>query len=144
MSGFLDIPERKNGIDQLIEASWFNTIRTKLIEAFGTGGYIKVLDPVILTTGASLAIDATAFKPLYQVESDGGAVVISSTPFGVAHGFTSGKEIVLLGLSDVNTVTIEPQDVPGGFISNGKVVLTKFVQVIYIYNGNLDRFIRQE
>ena len=106
MAGFQDIPERQNGIDQLIEASWFNTIRTKLIEAFGLGAYIFVQSVQSLSGGAEITTEETAFKPFIPVVGDGGAVTLSVTPFGSSHGFGNGKEIVIMGTDDTNTVKL--------------------------------------
>ena len=146
MAGFSDIPVRENGEDFFVVAEWFNTIRTKLVNAFGLGGYIAVAaDQTIAASAEFVIADAEAFKPLLPVSGSGGAVTTSTTPFGTAHGFQSGKEIVLLGLDDTNTVTLTVNDIAGGFISSrGQLVLTKYKQAIVIYNLTLDRFILQE
>jgi len=144
MASFNEIPVRQNGKDHLIQASWFNVIRTKLVEAFGTGGYILEQDPQTVVASGEITYDAVAFKPLIPLEGDGGPVTLSNTPFGTTHGFFGGKEIILLGSSDTNTVTLEVNDIDEGIISNGKIVLTKYDQVILIYNANLKRFIRKE
>lgn len=141
---FPDIPIRVNGKGNIIFGSWFNTIRAELINAFGSGGYIKEQTPEVLGNGGQITLDPVAFKPLAMISGGGGAVILSSTPFGTGHGFTGGKEIILLGLDDVNTVTLEVNDIDEGIISNGKIVLTRFDQVILIYNENLKRFIRKE
>jgi len=141
---FSDIPIRINGKDHLIDASWWNTIRTELILAFGSGGYIFEESAQTILGAGEIVYTSTAFKNLIPMEGNGGAVTISDTPFGTAHGFTGGKEVILMGTSDTNTITINTTDVPSGIISNGKIVLTRFSQVILIYNAALDRFIRQE
>lgn len=143
---FGDIPVRVNDIDELIDASWFNTIRSELLAAFGTGGYIAVEAAQNVASGGTFVYSSTSFKPLLQVQGDSGAVTTSSTPFGDAatHNFADGKEIVLLGLDDTNTVTLEVNDVPSGIIANGKIVLSRYTQVLLIYNQTLDRFIRLE
>lgn len=141
---FGDIPVRENDYDQLIDASWFNTIRSELLSAFGAGGYITVEAAQNVAASAQFTFSTVSFKPLLQVQGDGGPVITSSTPFGTSHGFGDGKEIVLLGLDDTNTVTLEVNDIAGGIISNGKIVLSRFSQVLLIYNATLDRFIRLE
>lgn len=141
---FSDIPIRFNGKDFLVDASWWNTIRTELVAAFGSGGYIAVAADQLITNGGEITVDELAFKPLLPMSGDGGAVVTSSTPFGTSHGFANGKEIILLGLDDTNSVTLEVNDIDEGIISKGKIVLTKYDQVILIYNSNLKRFIRKE
>jgi len=144
---FGDIPIRENGKDFLVEAAWFNTIRTELIAAFGSGGYITVQATQIIGAGGTITVDPVAFKPLIPIKSDGGTVEISLTPFGTSHGFLAGKEIILLGLSDVDVVIIKnnvPDNVDEGMVSNGKIVLTKYSQIILIYSESLKRFIRKE
>ncbi len=141
---FADIPIRQNGLDHIIEAAWFNTIRSNLIVAFGSGGYIAVASDQVIAASGTFSFDAEAYKPLLPCSGDGGAVTSSSTPFGTSHGFQSGKEIILLGLSDTNTVTLESNDIDEGVISNGKIILSKYEQVILIYNASLKRFIRKE
>jgi len=141
---FGDIPVRENGEDFLVSAEWFNSIKYELVAAFGTGGYIKVEADQLIASAGEVSFDPATFKPLFPISGNGGAVVASSTPFGTSHGFQSGKEIILLGLSDANTVTFEVNDIDEGFISNGKVVVGRFEQVIYIYNATLKRFIRKE
>lgn len=140
---FGDIPIRENGKDFLVSAEWWNSIRTELIAAFGTGGYIKVANEQTIAAGGEIVVDPEAFKPLIPIKSTGGAVVISNTAFGVGHGFQAGKEIILLGTSDTDTVTLELSDIAEGTIAKGKIVLTKYEQVILIYNEVLQRFIRK-
>ena len=82
---------------------------------------------------------------MIPLAGDGAARTASTTPFGTTHGFISGKEIILLGTNDTNTLTLEVNDIAGGFISTrGKLVLSKFKQAVIIYNSSLDRFILQE
>jgi len=142
--GFGDIPIRENGKEFLILASWWNVIRTELMNAFGSGGYVKEQTAQTVAANGEIVIDPLAFKPLAPVSGAGGVQTTSSTPFGTSHGFTGGKEIILLGTSDTNPLTLEVNDIAGGIVSNGKIVLTKYNQVLLIYNQALDRFIRME
>jgi len=141
---FNDIPDRENDKDFLVDASWFNSIKKELVAAFGNGGLIKEANLQIIADGGEIAVDPAAFKPLIPVISDGGTVTASITPFGTAHGFQGGKEIILLGTSDVDIVELTVNDIDDGIISNGKIVLTRFDQIILIYNEGLKRFIRKE
>lgn len=140
---FSDIPQRLNGVDQLIDASWFNTIKSELVSAFGSGGYIAVEPGQDVSSLGELTYSATSFKPLLQVQGDGGAVTTSSTPFGTSHGFTDGKEIVVIGLSDTNTVTIPENDITDGVVNagGGDITLERYSYVLFIYNATLERFI---
>lgn len=138
---FADIPVRQNGRDHKISAEWFNSIRTELIAAFGSDSYISEASLQTLSAGSTITLDANAFKPMVPVESSGGAVTISSTPFGASPGFQGGKEIVLIGTSDTNYPIIEHNDASAGFYLNGKIELKKGVMVMIIYIAALDRFL---
>ena len=139
---FSEIPIRQNGLDQLIEASWFNTIRTKLVEVFGSGGYIFVQALQPLIAAATITVDADAIKAFIPVVGSGGAVTINSLPFTNLHGFSSGKEIILMGTDDVNTVKILSNDSDEGFILNGSsVTLKKWNKLTVMYYAQDKRFI---
>lgn len=142
---FGDIPTRTNGIDELITAEWFNSIKTELVAAFGTAGYVKE-SATIQNISASGAItpDPLAYKPMTNIQGDGGAVTTSTTPFGASHGYTGGKEIILVGHSDTNTVTIPVSDTAEGYVGNGDIVLSKNSIVCLIYNETLARFLRKD
>lgn len=146
MAGFGDIPIRKNGLMHLISAEWFNTIRTKLIAAFGSGGYIAEQAEQVVTNGGTITIpSAEVFKPMIPIKSDTGTAVLADAPFGTSHGFNGGKEIVLMGTDDALPVEILNKDVAGGFISSrGKLVISKFKITTLVYSATLDRFLEME
>lgn len=140
---FADIPVRLNGKDQIVTAEWFNSIRTELVNAFGAGGYIKETAVQTISAGGELTKDPTAFKEMMNIQSDGGVVQTSLTPFGASHGFSGGAEIILVGQSDTDVVEIPVNDAAGGFAGRGKIILSKNEVVVLIYNSTLDRFFRQ-
>lgn len=145
MAGFGDIPVRENGIDQLIEASWFNTIRTKLIEAFGSGAYILVQATQTKDNGDTISTDETAFKPFVPLVGNGGAVTLNSLPFGSPHAFQDGKEIILMGTDDTNTVKLLSNDAADGLMLNGaSVTLKRFHKISLMWWAEGDRFIELE
>ena len=140
---FADIPVRINNIDNPVTAEWFNTIRTELVNAFGSGGYIKEQSEQTLTTGDEITLDAIAFKPMVPVKSDGGEVTVSTTPFGVSHGFTGGKEIILVGTDDTDYIVLQGADISGGLLIENDLKVEKGVVVLFIYSEVLDRFVVQ-
>lgn len=140
---FGDIPQRENGKDFIIKAEWFNTIKTELVNAFGSGGYIKETALQTISDGGTFTKDSTAFKEMMNIESDGGVVSTADAPFGTSHGFSGGAEVILVGTSDTNVVEIPVRDVAGGFIGKGKIILSRFEVAVLVYNANLDRFLRQ-
>lgn len=144
-SGFAGIPIRQNGIDQLIEASWFNTIRTKLIEAFGSGAYIKVQTTQTIAASGTFTVDEEAFKPFIPVVGDGGPVTMSNLPFGSPTPFQDGKEIIIMGTSDTNTVTLVSNNAADGLILNGaQVTLKQYNKINLMYWAEGGRFIELE
>ena len=64
-----------------------------------------------------------------KVESSGGAVVASSTPFGNTGGWIDGLQVRLRGDSDANTVKIIYSDIDYGIIMNGDIILEKWTQL---------------
>lgn len=142
---FGDIPIRQNGKDHIPTAEWWNSITYELIAAFGQGGYIVEQSVLTVNAAGTIAVDPDAFKPMIPVVGNGGPVTLSHTPFGTTHGFFGGKEIVLMGTSDTNTVTIEVNDaLDESVASNGKIVLGKYDKVLLIYSAHLKRFVREK
>lgn len=139
---FSDIPIRQNGKDHLIYAEWFNTLRTELVNAFGSGGYIKEQAPQVLDNDAEIVLDAVAFKPMVLISGNAAAVTANALPFGAAHGFTGGKEIIIMGLDDTNTVELLSNDSDEGLILNGSsVTLKKWHTLKLLYVENQKRFL---
>lgn len=145
MAGFSDIPIRTNDIDSFIDASWWNTIRTKLIELVGdSSGYKINANEAIAAGGEITTFSATAHRQMMSLSGSGGPVTISTTPFGNAHGFNSGQEVVLMGNDNTNTVEIPATDIDYGFAMNGKIVLSKYKTHSFIWREDLLRFVRKE
>ena len=140
---FGDIPIRENDIDSLITAEWFNSIRTELLAAFGSGGYIKETALQTISNGGTFTKDSTAFKEMMNVKADAAVITTSTTPFGVSHGYTGGAEIILVGNDDGAIVEIPVTDIDEGFVGNGKIILSKNEVALIVYNSTLKRFYRQ-
>lgn len=142
---FSDIPIRINNKLQYVTAEWWNTIRSELIAAFGTGGYISEAAPQTISSLGEITDDPAAFKPMLPISGDGGAVTAAAAPFGVSHGFTGGKELVIIGdaLSETNPVTFEPADTPGGIYMQGKFVVTRGVVLHLVYFEDEDLFYKK-
>lgn len=141
--GFANIPVRTNDIDSQIDASWFNSIRTELVAAFGSGGYIATEPLQTVSNGGVLTYSTNSFKPLLRVVGQGGAVTTSPTPFGATHSFGDGAEIIVIGTSNTNTVTFPENDIVNGVVnaSGGDIVLSRYSYVLFIYDATLQRFI---
>lgn len=142
---FGDIPIRQNGFDHIVDASWWNTIRTELVNAFGSGAYIFVQSTQSIINGGTITLEPAAFKPFVPVVGDGGPVNLNTIPFTFLHERKNGAEIVLMGTDDINTVTISHNDNDEGFILNGATaVLKKWHKISFIYLENLKRFVELE
>ena len=142
---FGDIPIRQNGFDHIVDASWWNTIRTELVNAFGAGAYIFVQTTQTLDNGDTISLEPTAFKPFVPVVGNGGPVTINAIPFTLLHARKNGAEIVLMGTDDANSVTISHNDSDEGFILNGATAtLKKWHKISFIYLESLKRFVELE
>ncbi len=99
MSLFSDIPVRSNADTGLVTASWWNSIRTALVNAFGDGGIIAETQKTIVGTQSSYA-DITGFKfdqtttsaqtihyTIYRTDG-----TTSRRELGALHGWYHGNE----------------------------------------------------
>lgn len=86
-----------------------------------------------VTAGGEISISTTKGMQRRKIQSDGGAIIASATPFGTSGGWVDGMQIRLRGNSDTNTVQLSGVDVASsidyGIIINGTIVLEKFVQI---------------
>lgn len=82
-----------------------------------------------ISSGGTVSTSLTIGMQRRKVESDGGAVVASSTPFGIAGGWADGLQIRLRGDSDLNTVKFIFSDTDYGIIMNGDIILEKWTQL---------------
>lgn len=139
---FGDIPIRQNGFDHQVDASWWNSIRTELVNAFGNGAYIFVQSLQTLADTDTISLEPTAFKPFVPVVGDGAAVTINTIPFTLLHERKDGAEIVLMGTDDTNTVTLSHNDSDEGFILNGATAtLRKWHKISFVYLETEKRFL---
>ena len=83
-----------------------------------SGVVLLKLEPTdtTLADGATL----TVTHPVHRVQGDGGAATLDGTT-AIADGTTDGQKLILFGVSDVNTVTIEDA---ANTKLNGQVILT--------------------
>lgn len=92
-----------------------------------------------LASNAQITLDTEVKKQVISVQSSSGAVTLNSLPF--SNTPKNGSEIVLVGLSDTNTVTFLFNDVSSGLLINGHATLEKGFTLTLIYNEELSRFI---
>lgn len=104
----------------------------------------SVITYTIESIGSSGEVTATATGGGVQyrrVQSDGGAVVLSSTPFGSSHGLIDGQQVWLIGQSDADTIEIDNNDATDGCLLNGNAILQKNYMLKLIYDAVSERFI---
>lgn len=139
---FGDIPIRQNGFDHIVDASWWNSIRTELVNAFGAGAYIFVQDTQTLDDDDPISLEVTAFKPFVPVQGNLAEITVNSIPFTTAHGRKNGAEIIIMGVSDDYPVNLVSNDAPDGFILNGaSVKLMRWHKISFVYLEDLERFL---
>lgn len=90
-----------------------------------------------LTT--TITISLAKEKQTILVDGNGGPATLSTTPFDSSAPL-DGAEIVLIGNSDANAVTIPQNDAAKGVLGY-QVVLGRGQTVTYIYNASLDRYV---
>lgn len=95
------------------------------------------------TQVVTTVISITEVKDTNIIRVDAGSVVtLDSTPFGPSDvNFVDGMTVLIIGLNDTNTVTIEHSDEDYGCILNGNITLERFVTITLAYDSTLKRFI---
>jgi hypothetical protein len=96
----------------------------------------------------SIAENGTFSKPAnfsasYVISSTSGEVNASLTPFGANAPSTDGSEIILIGQSDTNVVTILNNDASKGCILNGNCRLPKYSSLVLKWVAGLDRYVEK-
>lgn len=82
-----------------------------------------------ITSGGEVTTSTTKGMQRRKVESDGGAQVASTTPFGTGGGWVDGLQVRLRGDSDTNTIKFVHADIAYGIIMNGDIILEKWTQL---------------
>jgi hypothetical protein len=92
-----------------------------------------------LAASGSITAYLNVFKQTWIVQSSGGAVTLSTTPFGATAPITN-SELVLIGQSDTDTVTIPANDAAKGVLGYN-VTLGRGQTATYKYNTTMDRYV---
>lgn len=118
----------------LTEARWL------VVGGAGSGGYSSA-SVLNLADGGSITTIQSGLNK-YRVAGNSAAVTLSTTPFGTTAPL-DGTEVVLIGNSNTNTVTITHNDIAKGAVCNGSVTLTKGASVVFIYDAAFDRWVEK-
>ena len=104
------------------------------------GGNWSVAAAQTPAAAGTVTISLTVGLQEVPVSGSGGAVTLSTTPFGTSAP-ANGTKVILLGTSNTNTVRVNHNDSAKGFILNGDCTLYKGSKIELDYNTTLDRWL---
>lgn len=120
--------------------AWYNTeISRWMIVGGGGSGSPRISSELSLSNTDSIFIYTTSYKQTTRVGSSGGAITVSVTPFG-PNPPPDGAEILLVGTSDTDTVTVSHNDAADGCLLNGDCTLGRGQTLRVYYDATLDRY----
>lgn len=96
-----------------------------------------------VTASGSVTLDQDHVNHIVPVVGDGGAVTMSSTPFGTSGTWLDGTEVTLVGTSNTDTVTIQFSDAANGAILNGNATLSQYYSITLVWLSALNRWIEK-
>jgi hypothetical protein len=133
----LTLPDNDGNSNQVLGTNGSGTL--SWVDA--TSGYSQNSDTT-LTASDTIAIGTGNADRLqhWRVQSNGGAVTLSSTPFGTSPP-QDRTIICLIGLSDADTVTIEVNDAADGVVGQGNVTLAQYDSACFRYLSTEDRYV---
>lgn len=94
-----------------------------------------------VTSGGTITVSTTQREQLFRVSGNGGAQSLSNTPFGTAGGWTDGTIVRLLGMDDINTVSLDFNDSDNGAVINGDCTLKKYNVLTLMWDSTLSRWL---
>lgn len=107
----------------------------------GGGGY-SVSSSQNVSAGGTISSSIVDVRQLRPVQGNAASVEASLTPFGSTGGWKDGTEILLVGISDSDSVILTFNDAAKGLVGNFTTIeLTKFKTVLCTYVSALDRWI---
>lgn len=119
----------------------FEGYRSGAWGAIGGGGFV-IASTASVTAGGTITVGTNDNRQLIPVAGSGGPVGTSTTPFGGTGGWRDGTEVLLVGTSDANSVTLTYNDAAKGVVGNfSSVELARFRIVALVYSSSLDRWI---
>jgi hypothetical protein len=87
----------------------------------GGGGYV-VGNTQSIDDGDPVVISTTDVRQLIPVQGNGGAINLEATPFGNAGGWVDGTEVLLVCLSDSETISFTANDADKGAVGNFETI----------------------
>lgn len=99
-----------------------------------------VTQPTIATDGQITSVNLVGTQ-VFTIESSGGAVTMSTTEPIISDSPSAGQELVIMGSSSTNTVTLENVDAADGVLLNGQITFVAGTVLRLIYNAVIDRWV---
>ena len=91
--------------------------------------------------GGTITASTTQQVQYFRVNGDGGAISLSTTPFGSGGGWIDGTTVRICGTDDTNSVSLDFNDSANGAIINGDCTLKKYNMITLQWDNELSRWI---
>ena len=91
--------------------------------------------------GGTITASTTQQVQYFRVSGDGGAISLSTTPFGSGGGWIDGTTVRICGTDDTNSVSLDFNDSANGAIINGDCTLKKYNMITLQWDNELSRWI---
>ena len=91
--------------------------------------------------GVTITASTTQQVQYFRVSGDGGAISLSTTPFGSGGGWIDGTTVRICGTDDTNSVSLDFNDSANGAIINGDCTLKKYNMITLQWDNELSRWI---
>lgn len=129
-----------DGRDVSVDGATLDNHETRITTLEGQVG-VQVYTEQAIAGGGTINSSTTVKEQYRPIKSTGGAIVLSSTPFGSGGGWENGTVMRLIGTSDTDSVEMQSNDIAFGAILNGAIVFTKFVILEIMYDSTFNRWV---
>lgn len=110
--------------------------------SIGGGGFVVSTTQSITGVNQTINSSTTDQRQMRPVQGNTAPVTLSLTPFGSTGGWRDGTEILLIGVSSTNSVTLTYNDAAKGLVGNFSTIeLTNYRSIVCVYSSALDRWI---
>lgn len=137
-AGFLS---RKTNSDTVAIISLNNTDPTSgpsiaNLQEIVNGARVITSIPTSYNAGEQITLFDLIGRQIFPVQSTGGDVTLSTEPFGTTRNWAFNCEVIIEGLSDTNTITLQYSDTDYGILLNGNCTLRN-AETITLYWSEL-------
>lgn len=118
-----------------------STLRWRVAGGSG-GGFSNKVTEVSIGGAAEFTLDYTKkFQTISAIAASIDYEMTSITPFGLT-ALANGSIVVVTGKSDTLNFILKPSDNAKGIIMDGNISFTRGKSAQFMYNSNLDRYVR--